>query len=84
MLRTKVRGRRIDMQAEEQEEPQMFAMGNDADFQGFQEATAVHENYMDAVAGGRNIEMEDILNEVDDENAVTFDRDIGESSEDDE
>ena len=34
VLRTEVRGRRIDSEMEAEEEPEMFAMGSDADFAG--------------------------------------------------
>jgi len=84
VLRTEVRGHRIDVRAGEEEEPQIFAMELDAEFQGFEEADEFQGSPRHTVAEGRDIEVNDLFNEVDAENVMMFDRDIGESSEDDD
>ena len=82
VLRTEVRGRRVDIQMEE-EEPNMFAMGRDVDFVGLREIDRIDEVNEDIFGGGRDIEVNKLLNEYREENAM-FDRDVGESSEDEQ
>jgi hypothetical protein len=84
VLRTEVRGRRIDSDRQEEEEIPMFAMGSDIDFAGLRAPDIIPETEADPLPTGRNIRLNDILNEVLGEQAVVFDRDVGESSEDGE
>ena len=84
VLRTEVRGRRIDSELEEEEEIPMFAMGSDLDFAGLRAPDIIPETHADTLPTGRNIRLNDILNEVLGEHAVVFDRDVGESSEEGE
>ena len=81
VLRTDVRGRRVDSEMEEHEEIPMFAMGADLDFQGLRAPDEVPESNPDPLPSGRNIRINEVLNEVMEEEAVVFDRDLGESSE---
>ena len=67
----------------EEEEPNMFAMGRDEDFVGLRETDRIDEVNEDIFGGGRDIEVNELLNEYREENAM-FDRDVGESSEDEQ
>ena len=80
VLRTEVRGRRVDSLMEEHDEIPMFAMGADSDFQGLRMPEEVPEINPDPLPSGRNIRLNEVLNEVVGE-AVVFDRDLGESLE---
>jgi hypothetical protein len=84
VLRTEVRGRRIDSEMEEEQEAEMFAMGRDVDFEGLRAPSEILETNPNPLPTGRNIQMPDILNQVAQENADAFDRDVGESSDEDE
>lgn len=81
VLRTEVRGRRIDNDMEDAEEVEMFRMGDDVDFQGLRESTVIAEQNPEALPTGRNICMRDVLGEGIEETTSVFDRDVGESSE---
>jgi hypothetical protein len=82
VLRTEVRGHRIDSKMEEEEEAQLFAMGSDADFPGLRAPEIIPESVPNPVPIGRTIALNEILNEVVQEEAIVFDRDVGESSDD--
>ena len=84
VLRTEVQGRRIDSDRHEEEEIPMFAMGSDIDFAKLHAPDIIPETQPDPLPIGRNIRLNDILNEVLGEQAVVFDRDVGESSEEGE
>ena len=84
VLRTEVRGRRVDSEMEEHDEIPMFAMGADSDFEGLRVPEEVPEFNPDPLPSGRNIRLNEVLNEVVGEEAVVFDRDLGESSEEGE
>jgi len=66
----------------------MFAMGCNVNFKGFQPTTKDIENHANASANGllerRDIEEEELLNNIVEENAMMFDKDIGESSKDEQ
>jgi len=84
VLRTEVRGRRIDNNIEEEDVNPMFDMGADVDFEGLRAPDVIPETHPDPLPTGRNIRLNDILNEVLGEQSLVFDRDVGESSEEDE
>jgi hypothetical protein len=84
VLRTEVRGRRVDSEMEEHDEIPMFAMGADSDFQGLRVPEEVPEINPDPLPSGRNVRLNEVLNEEGEEEAVLFDRDLGESSEEGE
>lgn len=84
VLRTEVRGRRVDSELEEHDEIPMFAMGADSDFQGLRVPEEVPEINSDPLPSGRNIRLNEVFREVVGEEAVVFDRDLGESSEEGE
>lgn len=84
LLRTEVRGRRIDNNIEEDDINPMFAMGADIDFEGLRAPDVIPETHPDPLPTGRDIRLNDILNEVMGEQAAGFDRDVGESSEEGE
>lgn len=81
VLRTEVRGRRIDNEMEDPDEHPMFSMGSDYDFEGLRVPESIPERNPDPLPTGRNIQINEIINAVVEEEAVVFDRDIGESSE---
>ena len=84
VLRTEVRGRRIDSEMEDEEEPKIFSMGKDVDFEGLQVPAEVPETYPNPVTGGRNIDVGEVINTFTEGMPVTFDKDVGESSEDED
>ena len=84
VLRTDVRGRRVDSEMEERDEIPMFAMGADNEFQGLRAPEEVPEGNPDPMPSGRNVRLNQVLNEVLEEEASLFDRDLGESSEEGE
>jgi hypothetical protein len=84
VLRTEVRGRRIDNNIEDEVVNPMFDMGADVDFEGLRAPDVIPETHLDPLPTGRNIRLNDILNEVLGEQALVFDRDVGESSEEGE
>jgi hypothetical protein len=84
VLRTEVRGRRVDSEMEEHDGIPMFAMGADSDFQGLRVPEEVPEINPDPLPSGRNVRLNEVLNEEGEEEAVLFDRDLGESSEEGE
>lgn len=84
VLRTEVRGRRIDNNIEDEDVNPMFEMGADVDFEGLRAPDVIPETPPDPLPTGRNIRLNDILNEVLGEQALVFDRDVGESSEEGE
>ena len=84
VLRTEVRGRRVDTAMEGEEETEMFQMGDNADYEGLRTSAILPDTIPDPVSTGRNIRMNDILGEGIQEADDVFDRDVGESSEDEE
>ena len=84
VLRMEVRGRRIDSEMEEEAEAEMFAMGADADFAGLRAPEIIAEGNPDPLPTGRNIRLNRLLNEMVVDESILFDRDVGESSEDNE
>ena len=84
VLRTEVRGRRIDNEMDEEEEAEMFAMGRDLDFEGLRASTEIPETNPEPLLTGRHIRMPQIVDQGIEEDAEAFDRDVGESSEEDE
>lgn len=83
VLPMEVRGRRIDSEVDQEDEPEMFAMGRDVDFEGLREPSQGSEFFTYPSAGGKNIDLNNVLNDSVEENAMTFERDLGESTEDD-
>ena len=84
VLRTEVRGRRIDNQVEEEEEPQFFSMGQDTDYGSFEAGPEGGNNSVNNGGRGQDIEVNALFNEAILENAMMFDRDVGELSEDED
>ena len=79
ILRTEVRGRRVDSQMEQEEESEMFDMGRDDDFYGLRAAAELSGNHPHLVGGGRNNEVNKVVNQVVEDISIMFDKDIGES-----
>ena len=69
---------------EDEEEPEIFAMGRDVDFEGLQVPTEVPETYPNPVTGRRDIDIEEVINAFTEGMPMTFDRDVEESSEDED
>lgn len=81
---TNGRGRRIDNEMEEEHEEKMLAMGRDVNFEGLRAPSEVLETNPNPLPTGRNIQMHEMFNQVAQVNAEAFDRDVGESSDEDE
>jgi hypothetical protein len=62
----------------------MFAMGRDIDFEGLRATAEIPETNPNPLPTGRNIRMPEIVDQMGEENAQAFDRDVGESSEEDD
>lgn len=84
VLRTEVKGRRIDSDMEEAEEAEIFRMGAYNDFAGLSAASDNVEPDEDPLSTERDIDMNDNLGEGVDEVSLLFNRDVGESSGEDE
>ena len=84
VLRTEVRGRRVDNEMEEEEEGEIFRIGENNDFPGLSAASVFSETDPAPLPTGRDVDMNDILGEGVEEASLFFDRDVGESSEEDE
>ena len=79
-----MRGRRIDSQVEEEEEPELFSIGQDTDYRSFEAGPEGGNNSVNNGGRGREIDVNALFNEVVPENAMMFDRDVGESLEDED
>lgn len=84
VLRTEVRGRRVDTELEDEEEPEMFRMGETADFEGLRADAPMEEADAAPCRTGRNIAMNQVLRDGIDDPEELFDRDVGESTEEDD
>ena len=69
---------------EVQDEIPMFAMGADSDFEGLRAPEELPEINPDPLPTGRNVRLNEVMNEVVEEEALAFDRDLGESSQEGE
>ena len=76
-----MRGRRVDIHGKEEKEPEIFGMGRDADYEGFLVALEDEEGLQEGGVGGRHITLNELLNVGVEEDRGLFDRDVGESSE---
>ena len=56
----------------------------DSDFEGFRVPVEAEEMNQNPLPGGRNIELNEVFNEVGQEIGSMFDRNVGDSSEEDE
>jgi hypothetical protein len=70
VMRTEVRGRRVDNETGDEEEPQMFAMGQDAEYEGLQVGTEVPHILPHEPEGGINFELNELFNEVEENEKV--------------
>jgi len=84
VLRTEVRGRRHDGASDEEHECSFFSMGSDVDFQGLQLPSEVQETYPNAASIGRSVPVNNLLSDTLPSSPSVFDRNIGESSEEED
>ena len=84
VLRTEVRGRRHEGDGDEVEEPEMFSVARDADLEGLQVAGELGETHVNTQSTGRTIEVDEVMNDAAVDDSSAFDRDVGESSDDEE
>jgi hypothetical protein len=80
---TEVRGRRVVATPEEGEECEMFQLGRDVDHVSLRVPEDIPEEPEILLPNGRVVRREDMFEGLLDEANDVFDRDIGESSEDD-
>jgi hypothetical protein len=78
-----VRGRRVVATPEEGEECEMFQLGRDVDHVSLRVPEDIPEEPEILLPNGRVVRREDMFEGLLDEANDVFDRDIGESSEDD-
>lgn len=83
-LRTEVRGRRQDCAMDEEQECSFFSMGNDVDFEGLQVPPEVEETYPTSASIGRSVAVNNIFDDAVPSSPSLFDRNIGESSEEED
>ena len=84
MLQTEVRDQRVHSEMEAEEETEMFRMGGNVDFEGLRTSAIVAEGNPEPLSTGTNIRVNDILGQRIEEEDEVFDRDVGESSEDED
>jgi hypothetical protein len=82
VCRTEVRGRRIDKNACTESDDGLFGLGRTADHEGLQAEVMFPEVHQASLATGRHLQRHDIFQPVMEEVNPLFDRDLGESSED--
>ena len=83
VCRTEVRGRRIDRHAGGVDTDGLFALGRTEDHEGLQAQVTLPEEIEAPLPTGRQLRRQDIFHPVMDDVNPVFDRDLGESSEDD-
>ena len=69
---------------EEEDETEMFRMGENADFEGLAAAGVVPETMLDLLTTGRDVRVNEVLGEGIEQADDNFDRDVGESSRDED
>jgi len=79
-----VRGRRIDNEVEEQEESEMFRMGEIANLEGLCAASVVPKSFLDPPSTNRDIRINEVLGEGIEELNDVFEWDVGDSSKDED
>ena len=84
VLQTEERGRRIDSELEEEEETEMFRMENNTNFERLRQASTIPESHPNLLLTGRNLKINELLGEGIEEANEFFDRDLGESSKDED
>jgi len=67
---------------DKEEDPQMFSLERDANFEGLQMPAEDPKTCPNPLPRGRVIEVNAVLDDLVDENDILFDRDLGESSKD--
>ena len=84
VLRTEVRGRRNGGRGHDDEEPELFSMGRDADLEGLHWAGELGQTNVNPHSTGRTIEVDEVMNEGVLEESSLGDTDGGESSDEEE
>ena len=84
VIRTEPRGRRVVAIVEEENVGLLFRQGRDADFAGLRVSDAEADEPARHTEGGSVIHVDEFYATVEAETAEVFDRDLGESSDDDE
>ena len=83
VIRTEPRGRRVVAASVEEEAGLLFRPGRDADFAGLRVPENEGEEPPSPTRGGRVIQVDEFYANVEPEVAEVFDRDVGESSDED-
>jgi len=73
VMRIEVRGHRVDSEMDDKEDLEIFAMGRDFDFEGLRVASELLETCRDPLPGGRNIELNEVMNSAMEDNVSMFD-----------
>ncbi|KAG0584842.1 hypothetical protein KC19_3G238500 [Ceratodon purpureus] len=81
VIRTEPRGRRVTATSEEDNNGLLFSPGRDADFAGLRVLEDEAAEPETPTRGGRVIRVDDFYAGVENDNTEVYDRDIGESSE---
>jgi len=79
VLRAEVRGRRVDTEMHDEEEAEIFRMGENVKFEGLRAATEIEEVHGIPMRTGRDIGMNKILGERIQDEAEVFVGEVGES-----
>lgn len=82
VCRTEVRGRRIDQNACREDVDGLFGLGRTADHEGLQADVMLPEESQAPLPTGRQLQPQDLFRPVLEEENHVFNRDLGESSED--
>ena len=81
VCRTEVRGRRIDRDASREGVDGLFGLGCTADHKGLQAPVMLPEEVLAPLPTGRQVQRQEIMHPILEEENPLFDRDLGESSE---
>ena len=81
VCRKEARGRRTDKNACGEDVEGLFGLGRTADHEGLQAPVILPEELLAPLPTGRQVQRQDLLHPIMEEENTLFDRDLGESSE---
>ena len=84
VLQTEVRGRRVDSEKEDEEESELFRVGENSEFEGLRATVVTDNENAVPIRTGRNIGLNEVIRQRTEEPSSFYDRDLGESSENEE
>lgn len=83
VIQTEPRGKRVVSGENDVHEGLIFRQGRDQDYEGLRVLADILEDPIPPLPGGRVVRVQDNLDHIETETDGVFDRDIGESSDED-